>query len=339
MKNEAASVQKRCILFQLIEETGNVAEACRTLGVNKSAYYNFKSLYEKYGVVGLKGNNKEDLIHLSSQKSKEDVFDKIAEYAIKNPETGCHKIRNLLFDDDFYLSANAIQNALKFRGLGSIINRIHALEHKAFREGYNLSESQSDLLLKYDPCMKEAESQSNYPGERLVQCIVKTHTSTSEKPLFAYFVLDRYGCLAFLTFDRTESIDVAIRLLNDYVIPYYYKNKIGIGEISLEAEDEPDEESLAKYGGFVKKYGISPRFLENSDEHADGFAQRFKDDLNKGFLCDPGLDLRLEEIESINMKGQIWLEQYNSAPYYGYRNFGHSPNAVISAIKAGKRLI
>jgi len=338
-ENFEDEVQRRIQLFRLAEELGNVTRACEIMGVNKGSYYNFKKLYDEYGVEGLKGDKAEGLIHLASEKDKDEIINRVIEYVIQNPLVGNHKTRDLLLAEGLTLSATAIQKLLNDRGLGTTLDRIYKLEKKAFREGYDLSESQSELLLKYDPCMKESGLQSNHPGERLVQCIVNIHTPTPEKPLFAHFVLDRYGCLAFLTFDRTESIDVAIRLLNDSVIPYYYTNRIGIEEISLEAEDEPDTESLSGYSKFVKNYGIAPFFIESTDEHADGFAQRFLKDLSKTFLSNPGVDLRLDEIENLNEKAQMWLDQYNSSPYNGYRNFGNSPYAVIKAFKAGKRLI
>ncbi len=339
MKNEADSLQKRCKLFQKVEETGNVAEACRTLGVNKSSYYNFKSLYEKYGVEGLKGNNKEDLKHLSSEKARKRKMDKIAEYVIQYPEVGCHRIRNFLLEEKVSMSANAIQNALKYRGLGSTIDRIHALEEKLYKEDTNPTEEQRELIEGKDPCMKERGLVCKAPGEVLVQCISSLHTPSTQKVLFAHYVIDRYGCLAFLIFDRSESIDVSIRLLNDSVIPYYDEMGIKIQEILLEAEEEPDAENLSRYSSFVKNYGIALRFIESTDENADGFAQRFETCFCDKLLSDPKTKLYLEEIEVLNEKCQIWLNRYNSSSYHGYRNFGNSPYDVIKEYRAGRQPI
>lgn len=332
-------VEKRIQLFELVEELGNVTRACEIMGVGKGRYYNFKKAYDEYGVEGLKGDKAESLRPLASEKDKKEVVNDIIEYVINNPEVGSRTIRNMLLEDGRTYSKTAIQNILNDKKVGTILDRIHELERKAFREDYDLTERQGELLEKYDPCMKEWKSECDHPGERLVQCIAKMHTTRCSKPIFAHFVIDRYGSLAFLLFDQTESINVSIRLLNDFVIPYYKDLGIKIENIILEAEVEPEKESEDRYGMFIDEHEIEARFIESADENADGFAQRFKATVRDQLLFDRRTKLYLKEIEEINEKCQIWLNQYNSNPCNGYRNFGAPPFEVIKAYRAGRRII
>jgi len=332
-------VEKRIQLFLLADELGNVTRACEILGVGKGRYYNFKKAYDEYGVEGLKGDKAECLRPLASEKDKDDIVNGIIEYVINNPEVGSRTIRNMLLEESRTYSKTAIQKILNDKKVGTILDRIYELERKAFREDYDLTEIQGELLEKYDPCMKEWKSESNHPGEILVQCIAKMHITRCGKPIFTHFVVDRYGSLAFLLFDQTESINVSIRLMNDFVMPYYKDLGIKIEKIILEAEDELEKECQDRYGMFIDEHKIEARFIESGDENADGFAQRFKATVRDQLLFDRRTKLYLKEIEEMNEKGQIWLNQYNSTPLNGYRNFGASPFEVIKAYRAGRRLI
>lgn len=332
-------VQKRIQLFRLAEELGNVTRACKIMGVDKGRYYNFKEAYDKYGVDGLKGDKAESLRPLASEKYKKEMVNDIIEYVINNPEVGSQTIRNMLIADGKTYSKTAIQRILNGKNLGTILDRIHALEHKSFRGTHDLTDIQCESLLKNDPCMKEWQSESSFPGEHLVHCINKIRMPAFTNPLYAHFVIDRFGCLAFLMFDQTESINVSIKLLNDFVIPYYDELEIEIKEIILEAEDEPNKKSLDSYGMFVHEYKIAANFIESADENADGFAQRFKVTIRDQLLFNSKTNLYLKEINEINEKCQIWLNQYNSSPYYGYRNFGNPPFEVIKAHRARRRII
>ena len=42
--------QRRVRLLDLAREAGNVAEACRSFGVSRTRYYEWKSLAERYGL-------------------------------------------------------------------------------------------------------------------------------------------------------------------------------------------------------------------------------------------------------------------------------------------------
>jgi hypothetical protein len=332
-------VEKRNQLFLLAEELGNVTQACKIMAVDKGRYYNFKEAYDQYGVDGLKGDRSNCLRHVASEKDKDEIINGIIEYVINNPKVGSRTIRNMLLEEGRTYSKTAIQKFLNDKKLGTILDRIYELERRAFREDYDLTESQCELLEKYDPCMKEWKSESGHPGEKLVQCITKMQITSDCIPIFAHFVIDRYGSLAFLLFDKTESIDVSIKLLDKFVFPYYDDLEIEIKEITLEAEDEPNKKSLNSYGMFTHEHGIAATFIESSDEDADGFAQRFKAIVRDQLLFDRRTKLYLKEIEEINEKCQIWLNQYNSNAHNGYRNFGAPPFEVIKAYRAGRRII
>ncbi len=62
--------QQRRYLFELVEQLGNVSEACRLAKVSRKTYYHWKPRYEKEGIEGLR-----------EPKS----------HAVHNPQTIAHK--------------------------------------------------------------------------------------------------------------------------------------------------------------------------------------------------------------------------------------------------------
>ncbi|RZN36578.1 MAG: helix-turn-helix domain-containing protein [Methanophagales archaeon ANME-1-THS] len=50
----STTFQQRRFLFELVEQLGNVAEACRRAKVSQKTYYHWKPRYEKEGVDGLR---------------------------------------------------------------------------------------------------------------------------------------------------------------------------------------------------------------------------------------------------------------------------------------------
>jgi hypothetical protein len=86
--------QSHLSVLELAKELGNVAEACRQRGLDRTSFYEWKRRFQTQGFEGLK-----DLppIHKSHpQTTPPEVVDKIKALALAHPAYGCNRHEALL---------------------------------------------------------------------------------------------------------------------------------------------------------------------------------------------------------------------------------------------------
>lgn len=114
-KRDAASklAEHRLSVLELARELGNVAEACRQRGLDRTSFYEWKrrlrtdSLDQTHGFEGLK-----DLppIHKSHpQTTPPETVARIKELALEHPAYGCNRLEALLSLEGRRVSAVTIQ--------------------------------------------------------------------------------------------------------------------------------------------------------------------------------------------------------------------------------------
>lgn len=122
--------KQRLSVLELAEQLGNVTEACRRRGMDRTSFYEWKRRFQTHGLEGLK-----DLppIHKSHPQ------------AVK-PENV------------------TIQKILIEHGLGSRYDRWLALERKSAESGIGLTAEQVAYIEKLNPSFKERHVESAGPG-------------------------------------------------------------------------------------------------------------------------------------------------------------------------------
>jgi len=93
---DAASklAQQRLSVIELAKELGNVAEACRQRGLDRTSFYEWKRRFQTQGFEGLK-----DLppIHKSHpQATSPEVVERIKALALEHPAYGCNRHEAML---------------------------------------------------------------------------------------------------------------------------------------------------------------------------------------------------------------------------------------------------
>jgi transposase len=136
-------------VLELAEQLGNISEACRRRGMDRTSFYKWKRRFQRHGLEGLK-----DLppIHKSHpQAVKPEVKARIIELALAHPSYGCNKLEKLLSLEGPYVSNVTIQKILIEQGLGSRYDRWLALEKKAHEDELVLSSEQVAYIEKHGP--------------------------------------------------------------------------------------------------------------------------------------------------------------------------------------------
>jgi len=85
--------KQRLRVLELAERLGNVTEACRRRGMDRTSFYEWKRRFQTHGLEGLK-----DLppIHKSHpQAVKPEVESRIIALALEHPSYGCNMSRSV----------------------------------------------------------------------------------------------------------------------------------------------------------------------------------------------------------------------------------------------------
>ena len=164
-KRDAGSklAEHRLSVLELAKELGNVAEACRRRGLDRTSFYEWKRRFQTQGFEGLK-----DLppIHKSHpQTTPPETVARIKALALEHPAYGCNR-------DEAMLSLEGkrvitIQKILNDNGLGSKYDRWLALEQQNTAKKIELTGEQAAFIEKLNPCFRERHVESGAPGELL----------------------------------------------------------------------------------------------------------------------------------------------------------------------------
>jgi transposase-like protein len=122
---------------ELAERLGNVAEACRRGGIDRTSFYDWKRRFQLEGLDGLK-----DLPPIAKSHPMTmppEVVARIEALALLHPAYGRNRLETLLALEGRRLSAITIQKILNDKGLGTRHERWLALER------HNTEQVQADL--------------------------------------------------------------------------------------------------------------------------------------------------------------------------------------------------
>ena len=116
-EKRASIVRERLSVIQLAERLGNVSEACRRSGTNRTTFYQWRKRFINYGVEGLKDRPPVHKQHPNTTSPS--VVEEILLLSLKNPEWGCVRISEQLKRDGISISSPTVQKILSSHGIGT----------------------------------------------------------------------------------------------------------------------------------------------------------------------------------------------------------------------------
>jgi transposase-like protein len=162
---ETKLAHRRLTVLELAQTLGNVTEACRQGGIDRSSFYEWKRRFQLQGLEGLK-----DLPPIAKSHpmtTPPAVVERIGELALAHPAYGCNRIEAMLALEGKRVSAITVQKILNDKGLGTRGDRWLALERQNADHVIELTAEQAAFLEKLNPCFKERHVESSRPGELL----------------------------------------------------------------------------------------------------------------------------------------------------------------------------
>jgi hypothetical protein len=199
----AKLAHRRLTVLELAERLGNVAEACRRGGIDRTSFYDWKRRFQLQGLDGLK--ELPPIAKSHPMTTPVEVVERIVELALLHPAYGCNRLEALLALEGLRLSAITIQNILNDKGLGTRHERWLALEQKNAEQATELSPEQAAFLEKLNPCFNERHVESGRPGELLSADTFVVGPLKGIGRVYLHAVVDTFGSYAFRLPSRLQA--------------------------------------------------------------------------------------------------------------------------------------
>jgi transposase InsO family protein len=321
---------RRLTVLELAERLGNVSEACRRGGIDRTSFYDWKRRFQTHGLDGLK-----DLPPLAKSHpmtTPPEVVARIEELAIRHPAYGCNRLEALLALEGRRVSAITVQKILNDQGLGTRHERWLALERKNADEPLDLSPEQVAFLEKLNPCFRERHVESERPGQLLSADTFLVGTLKGIGRVYLHAVVDTYGSYAFGFLHVSKQPEAAVAVLHNEVLPFYRDLGLEVGAVLTDNGREFGGTERHPYELYLALNDIEHRKTRVRSPRTNGFVERFHGTVLEEFFR-PAMHARLyESVAALQADLDAWLLHYNrERPHLGYRNQGRRPWDTISS--------
>src|ERR671913_1680154 len=315
---------RRLTVLELAEGLGNVAEACRRGGIDRTSFYDWKRRFQLHGLDGLK-----DLPPIAKSHpmtTPPEVVARIEGLALAHPAYGCNRIEALLALEGRRVSAITIQKILNDKGLGTRHERWLALERRNAEEPIELSPEQVAFLERLNPCFRERHVESSRPGELLSADTFMVGTLKGIGRVYLHAVVDTFGSYAFGFLHVSKQPEAAVAVLHNDVLPFYARLDLPISAVLTDNGREFCGTERHPYELYLALNDIEHRRTKVGTPRANGFVERFNGTVLEEFFR-PVLHQKLfESVEALQAELDAWLVHYNrERPHLGYRNQGRRP--------------
>jgi transposase InsO family protein len=324
----AKLAHRRMTVLELAERLGNVSEACRRGGIDRTSFYEWKRRFQLQGLDGLK-----DLPPVAKSHpmtTPVEVVARILELALQHPAYGCNRLEALLALEGRRVSAITIRKILNERELGSREQRWLALETKTAHEPIELTAEQVAFLEKLNPCFRERHVESGAPGELLSADTFMVGTLKGIGRVYLHAVVDTFGSYAFGFLHVSKQPEAAVAVLHNDVLPFYARLELPIGAVLTDNGREFCGTERHPYELYLALNEIEHRTTRVGSPKTNGFVERFNGTVLSEFFR-PAMHQKLyDSVAALQVDLDAWLHHYNhERPHLGYRNQGRRPWETI----------
>jgi transposase InsO family protein len=324
----AKLAHRRLTVLELAERLGNVAEACRRGGIDRTSFYDWKRRFQLEGLEGLK-----DLPPIAKSHpmtTPPEAVERIEALALLHPAYGCNRLEALLAVEGRRLSAITIQKILNDKGLGTRHERWLAVERINADQVIELTPEQAAFLEKLNPCFKERHVESERPGELLSADTFMVGTLKGIGRVYLHAVVDTFGSYAFGFLHVSKQPEAAVAVLHNEVLPFYRTLDLPVKAVLTDNGREFCGTERHPYELYLDLNGIEHRRTRVRTPRTNGFVERFNGTVLDEFFRVKMRETFYETVEALQADLDAWLVHYNTErPHLGYRNMGRRPIETI----------
>jgi transposase len=320
----------RLSLLELAQALGNISEACRRQGISRTQFYEYKQRYQKLGLEGLKDP---PVIHKQHpHKTPAAITERILELSLEHPGWGCIRLSDSLKSQGINISSPTVQSILVKHTMGNKNERLRKLEEKATYESLQLTEEQSALISKANPCFSERNHKlSNRPGELLAQDTIYLGFLPKTGKIYLQAAVDTYGSFAFGFIHSGKLPHCAVAVLHNDVLPFYKERGLTVNAILTNNSREYSGKANHHYELYLMLNDIEHRYTTVREPQTNSFVKRFAKTTLSEFFKKTFYEKTYQNTGDLQADFDSWLYYYNTERLHpGYPNLGNPPQKIIS---------
>jgi len=315
----------RLRLFRRAEELGNVSGACREAGVSRSAYYQLRQRFLRYGADGLHPK------HRRGRPGRPPELEAVVERrilaeALAQPAWGPQRISDQLGMQGIRVAPSTVYRALRRQGLGTRKQRFGLLErHSASRAGL-LTERTRRALQKARPTPSRRHVEAKIPGELVcIDCfyIGKLKGVGKVWQITACDAASSYGLAMLFLGDPRAA--VAAEFL-DRVVEHF----AGAGWPVKRALTDRGSEFKGAFDEACKRHEIKHTRTKPRHAFTNGFVERLQGTILHEHWRIEFRRRYFTKLGQLDRSLQSYLRLYNhERPHRGYRTRGRTPAQIV----------
>ena len=221
-------IRNKLGLLNLAQELGNVAKACRIMGLSRDTFYRYQSLKESGGVDALidKTRCKPNRMNRTDPPTEAAVV----AFALEYPAYGQVRAANELRKRGIFISSGGVRNVWLRHDIARFQERLLFLERKmAESGGMVLTEAQVVALeRKREDDVACGEIETEHPGYLGSQDTFYVGTMKGVGRIYQQSFVDTYSKWAAAKLYTTKKPITSADLLNDRVLPFFEEQGMGM---------------------------------------------------------------------------------------------------------------
>ncbi len=315
----------RLRLFRRAEELGNVSGACREAGVSRSAYYQLRQRFLRYGADGLHPK------HRRGRPGRPPELEAVVERrilaeALAQPAWGPQRISDQLGMRGIRVAPSTVYRALRRQGLGTRKQRFGLLElHSASRAGL-LTERTRRALEKARPTPSRRHVEAKEPGELVcLDCfyIGKLKGVGKVWQITACDAASTYGLAMLFLGDPRAA--VAAEFL-DRVVEHFAE----AGWLVKRVLTDRGSEFKGAFDEACKRHEIKHTRTKPRHAFTNGFVERLQGTILHEHWRIEFRRRYFTKLGQLERSLQSYLRLYNpERPHRGYRTRGRTPAQIV----------
>jgi len=320
---------QRLSVLELAQALGNVSEACRQRGMDRTSFYQYKRQFQTHGLEGLKDLPPVHKTH--PMTTPQAVVDRILALSLEHPGWGCTRLSDMLKLQGVSVSSPTVQNILIKHGMGGKYDRLLKLEEKAEKEPITLTADQIRLIEKANPCYRERHVESSRPGELLAQDTFYVGQLKGVGKVYLQAVVDTYGSYAFGFLHITKLPACSVAVLHNDALPFYREKGITVNAVLTDNGREYCGTEAHPYEVYLALNDIEHRKTKVRRPQTNGFVERFNRTALDEFFRTAFRERFYDTVDQLQADLDAWLDHYNNErPHRGYRNMGKRPTDTVT---------
>ena len=318
--------QRRIALLALAKETGNVAAACRSFGISRTRYYEWKNRADRYGLEALMPKERRRPQMPSATPTH--VVERLLTLAVVEPTIGCRQYADRLFDQGFVIAKSTVQKILVEHGLGRRSKRLaRAAAIAAATTGLVTEAARDDEPFGF--CLA-----AGGPGELV--CVDSFYIGKLKGvgKVYQLSVVDVFTRLAFVWL-VTGTPDVAVSLgFLERLLRHYRRHGVRVKAV---LSDNGPEYHASAFGAALAAKGLTHLRIPPRSPNHNAVVERFQ-----GTILDecwrPAFHRRcFTSARQLQAEADAWLLTYNHRRRnHGDYMRGRTPHEILDSFTSTK---